>query len=141
MRIGLVGCSAGKQAGRWPARELYNSQLFRGRRRWVEATCDRWYILSALYLLVDPEEPIDSYNLNMHHLSPASRRQWSARVAGLLRTAVDLEGAKVELHAGQVYLDYGLRHHLREAGAVLVEPAAGLGIGKQLSLYKIGPPT
>jgi hypothetical protein len=33
-----------------PARDLYVSPLFRGRREYVERSCDRWFILSALHL-------------------------------------------------------------------------------------------
>jgi hypothetical protein len=47
MRIGLVGCVKGKRSRPAPARELYTSALFLGRRAFVEATCERWFILSA----------------------------------------------------------------------------------------------
>jgi hypothetical protein len=47
MRIGLVGCVKSKRSQAAPARELYSSPLFRGRRDWVERTCDRWFVLSA----------------------------------------------------------------------------------------------
>ena len=44
-RIGLVGCV--KQKPRKPAlaKDLYTSTLFEGRRRYVEQSCDDWWIL------------------------------------------------------------------------------------------------
>ncbi|HWO69164.1 MAG TPA: hypothetical protein VNP94_00195, partial [Actinomycetota bacterium] len=46
MRIGLVGCVKSKRARPAPARDLYTSPLFRGARRFVERSCDRWFVLS-----------------------------------------------------------------------------------------------
>ena len=48
MRIGLVGCVKTKGPEAAPAGDLYVSPLFVGRRRYVEAPCDRWFILSGL---------------------------------------------------------------------------------------------
>jgi hypothetical protein len=45
-----------------PAGDLYVSSLFMGRRRFVEASCDRWFILSALHGGVDPDEVIEPYD-------------------------------------------------------------------------------
>lgn len=140
MRLGLVGCSAGKKAGLWPAEQLYNSRLFQGRRAWVLATCDDWYILSAKHGLLHPQDPVYSYNLSLHHLNARARREWSRNVLHqLLCQDIPWRHAKVELHAGHMYLEHGLRDGLRELGAVLVEPAQGLGIGQQLALYRRGP--
>ena len=36
MRIGLVGCVKDKEAVALPARDLYRSALFRGRRAYVQ---------------------------------------------------------------------------------------------------------
>jgi hypothetical protein len=41
-RVGLVGCVKSKQPRRARAADLYTSALFRGRRSFVESTCDRW---------------------------------------------------------------------------------------------------
>ncbi len=47
MRIGLVGCVKTKRSTPSLARDLYTSALFTGRRRYVEQSCDRWYVFSA----------------------------------------------------------------------------------------------
>ena len=56
MRVGLVGCVKKKGSSPAPAGDLYISPLFIGRRRFVEASCDRWFILSALHGLLDPDQ-------------------------------------------------------------------------------------
>jgi hypothetical protein len=45
-----------------PAGDPYGSSMFMGRRRFVESGCDRWFILSALQGLVDPDEVIAPYD-------------------------------------------------------------------------------
>lgn len=62
MKVGLVGCVKSKRGTAAPARDLYTSALFRGRRRYVELTCDRWFILSARHGLVEPEEILEPYD-------------------------------------------------------------------------------
>lgn len=61
-RIALIACSAAKLPHAAPVRDLYQGQLFRAARRYAEATCDRWYVLSALHGVVDPDQVLDSYD-------------------------------------------------------------------------------
>lgn len=56
MNIGLVGCVKTKRSTGNLARDLYMSTLFTGRRRYVEASCDRWFVLSARHGLVCNDE-------------------------------------------------------------------------------------
>jgi hypothetical protein len=49
--VGLVGCASQKLRRPVPARELYVSQLFKKASAYAEATCDRWYVLSAMHEL------------------------------------------------------------------------------------------
>jgi hypothetical protein len=87
MRVGLVGCVKSKQSQAAPARELYVSPLFRGRRAWVERTCDRWFILSAKHGLVEPDRVLAPYDeilmdcraLFVVHGAPGLSRRLSMR--------------------------------------------------------------
>lgn len=63
MRVGLVRCVKGKLSRAARARDLYTSPLFVGRRRWVEATCDRWFIPSAKHGLVDPAAILEPHDV------------------------------------------------------------------------------
>jgi hypothetical protein len=54
----LVGCVKTKLAHAAPARDLYTSTLFRGRRRYAEQTQRPWFILSARWGLLAPQEAV-----------------------------------------------------------------------------------
>jgi hypothetical protein len=136
VRIGLVGCVKTKGPVAAPAGELYVSPLFAGRRRFVEKTCDRWFILSALHGLVDPADVIEPYDRTLLDASVGERQAWAGRVLATLDAIVgDLDGVVVEVHAGAAYRDFGLVDGLRRRGAEVVVPAAGLSQGQQLAFY------
>ena len=136
MRVGLVGCVKSKQARPAPARDLYTSTLFHGRRSAVERSCDRWFVLSALHGLLSPDEMVEPYDLAMADVPRPKRRDWSAEVLeGLRRELGPLEGMTFEIHAGGAYADYGLADGLRAGGAQVEQPTAGMPLGVQLSWY------
>lgn len=138
-RIGLVGCVKQKQPGRAPARDLYTSTLFRGRRGYVERTCDRWFILSARHGLVDPDEVLGWYDQTLDDATAKKRAAWSERVLAQLRERLgELAGLTFEAHAGAAYLDFGLVEGLLAEGAVVERPAQGLGLFQQYAFYASG---
>ncbi|HYH51672.1 MAG TPA: hypothetical protein VEG38_19180 [Acidimicrobiia bacterium] len=136
MRVGLVGGSKGRASMAAPAVELYASSLFAGRRRFVETSCDLWFILSALHGLLDPHQVIEPYEQCLVASGAAERRGWAERV---LRSVDDVlgnvAGATFEIHAGATYRDFGLVDGLHRRGAEVVVPAAGLSQGQQLAFY------
>ena len=112
------------------------SALFRGRRRFVERTCDRWFVLSAKYGVVDEEAVIEPYNQTLTNASQSERRAWSERaLADLEERLGDLSGMTFECHAGAAYLDHGLLAGLRSRGALVERPVDGLTLGQQLAFY------
>ena len=107
-RVGLVGCVNKKHGHRLPARDLYASPMFRGRRNYVERSCTEWYILSALHGVVTPDRIIEPYDVTLTTSSARERRLWSARVVADLGTRLgDLVGITFEIHAGAAYRDFG----------------------------------
>ncbi len=131
----LVGCVKSKQSHAAPAKDLYVSDLFRKARRYAEEIAERWYILSAKYGLVAPDEVIEPYELHLATASASYRRQWGITVAHeLLAASGPLEGRVIEVHAGAAYTD-AIRSHLLSAGAQVVEPLAGLTLGQRLAWY------
>jgi hypothetical protein len=137
MRIGLVGCVKQKRAHAVLARELYVSPLFRGRRSYVERSCDRWFILSAEHGLVEPDATLAPYEKTLNDASARERQAWSRRVlADLERCLGPLRGIEFEGHAGSAYLDHGLVGGIRARGASVEVPARGLRLGQQLAFYK-----
>jgi hypothetical protein len=137
MGVGLVGCVKSKRSQAAPARDLYSSPLFRGRRAWVEGTCDRWFVLSAKHGLVEPDRVLAPYDETLTDLPRAARRAWSSRVVQALEDILGgLSGVVIELHAGSAYLDNGLAAGLSDRGAVLEHPVKGLSFGQQLAFYR-----
>lgn len=136
-RIGLVGCVKEKTTQPAAAAELYTSTLFRGRRRFVESSCDEWWILSALHGLLHPEEVLEPYDVTLKSMPAAERRRWSAHVLRSIEGRIQpRHGDVVELHCGAEYRDFGLAAGLQQRAVALENPTHGMPIGKQLSFYK-----
>lgn len=143
--IVLVGCVQQKQPvsddvprwrAQWPAKDLYVSPLFRGRRRYAEKRADRWFIISAFHGLLDPDDKVISYDRTMAEVGGvADRLAWARRVASaLLETVGTLYRAPVEIHAGRDYHEH-LAPLLHAMGADVVIPTEGMSIGQQLQFY------
>ena len=137
MRVGLVGCTKSKLDHAAPARDLYTpSALFRGRRGHVERTCDRWFVLSAKYGLIEPDVVVEPYDQTLTTASEGDRRAWSQQVLHSLEGSLgDLRGVTFECHAGAAYLDHGLAAGLLKRGEAVERPTDGLTLGRQLAFY------
>jgi hypothetical protein len=132
----LIGCVKEKRSGRHPARDLYASTLFAGRRHRAETAGCPWFILSAKHGLVKPDEEIDTYDVELKTLPAGARRRWSADVLrALSQNFGSVYGKRVEIHAGAAYRDNGLVRGLRSQGAEVLVPLEGLTLGEQLSHY------
>jgi len=135
-RVGLVGCVRQQAARRAAAQDLFVAPLFRARRAYVERTCGRWYVLSALHGLVAPDESLAPYDLKLKSLSQAQRRAWSERVLTQLEAELgDLDGLTFQIHAGPSYTNEGLVRGLRARGAAVEILTAGLGEAQELAFY------
>jgi hypothetical protein len=136
MRVGLVGCVKAKAPVPRPAEDLYTSTLFVGRRRYVERSCDRWFVLSAKHGLIEPSVLVEPYDETLKTKGSGERRCWSEAVLDQLCAALgDLGGITFEIHAGAEYRDHGLTAGLLARGAQVEVPAAGMRIGEQLAFY------
>lgn len=136
----LVGCVKSKLDRPGPARELYTSALFRKMRAYAETTGAPWFVLSAEYGLVEPARVIEPYELHLASTSRAYRTGWGRRVVDDLAAKLGGLGSLViEIHAGAAYVE-ALRDGLAGAGATIVEPLAGLGVGQRLAWYAAAAP-
>jgi hypothetical protein len=139
MRVGLVGCVKSKATHSMPAKDLSTSSLFRGRRRFVEGSCNRWFILSAKHGLVDPEATLDPYDLELKRLRAPERRAWSQQVLSQLEARVgELGRHEFEVHAGADYLSNGVVEGFQARGASVSNPAGHRTLGQLLSFYNQG---
>ncbi len=136
VRVGLVGCVKAKRTTVSPAEDLYVSTLFAGRRRYVERTCDQWFVLSAKHGLLEPTAPVEPYDETLKTKGRLERRRWSESVLEQLDAALgDVAGATFEVHAGAEYREHGLTTGLLARGAHVEVPVEGLRIGEQLAFY------
>jgi hypothetical protein len=120
-----VGCVAKKHTEGAPAKDLYRSRLWRGRRRYAESTGVPWFILSALQGLVEPDQHLDPYNVALTDLSASERRECGERVVADLAGPFALAGAVLEVHAGSAYRN-AIQEPLRRNGAEISVPLTGL---------------
>ena len=131
----LLGCVKTKDVRPRPAKDLYVSELFRRRRRYAEASGRPWWIVSAEYGLVHPDEVIAPYDTLIGRRSLDERQRIAAQVADRLeRELGSLRGKRLELHAGDEYFQ-AIGPTLRRRGALIVRPLEGLSIGRQLAWY------
>lgn len=102
----LIGCVRTKRAIACAAAELFASPLFDGRRRYAVAAGLPWYILSAKFGLLAPEDVIGPYDVYLAEQSPAYRKAWGEFIiAQLEQRQPQLGGCIVEVHAGAAYIE------------------------------------
>ena len=131
----LLGCVSQKNANPLAAKELYRSELFRRRRRYAEASGAPWWIVSAEYGLVGPDQVVAPYDTRIARLLLPARQRLAEDVAtDLERELGTLDGKRLEIHAGEEYV-LAIGPALRARGAQLGRPLEGLRIGEQLAWY------
>lgn len=156
-RIGIIACGKQKRhtSDPVPARDLYIGNVFTARRRYVEATCARWFILSAKHGLVAPDTPLVWYDETWSHLDAATCRHRHLVFAGGVARAFTsgrvrfVPGERGPVGWGKHLVVLGGGHYravielaASRAGweATVTYPLEGLGLGKQLAWLKANTP-
>src|SRR5690606_27502820 len=111
--------------------DLYVSDWFSKARRYVESKGAPWFVLSARYGLVAPEDVIEPYELTLNTMGVADRRRWADRVLAQLPEKVP-DPKRIVMLAGMRYREL-LEPRLRAMGIDVQVPMKGLRIGEQLS--------
>ena len=126
VRIGLVACTKRKQPCPCAARQMYSpSALFRKASAYCAREYDTWYILSAKYGLLAPDEVIEPYDKTLKTMSKAERKAWGRKVSNQL---LQLGDHQYFAHAGLAYLK-------PLSGMNIVNVLTGLRMGKRLQWY------
>ena len=126
----LVACAKTKQAEENRAENLYISPLFRKHRQFARQYCDKWYILSAEYGLLEPHQIIRPYNKTLKTMSERDRKQWARAVFQDLRQRLH-KGDTVTVLAGASYRK-NLMPLLVSEGYETRAPLAGRSLGVQM---------
>jgi hypothetical protein len=129
----IAGC--GKQLT-YPAaaKDLYYSQHFQACRRYAEEQDSRWYILSPLHQVINPETIIKPYDKSPYSLSHQERILWARQVAESLIQIASLEIEFVFL-TGKLYRQE-VTPILQAKGYETKVPMQHLAIGQQLAWIK-----
>jgi hypothetical protein len=131
MRIGLVACAAKKQPGSWPAKDLYTSQLFRKAFSYSIKHCEKTFILSAKYGLLNPDQVIECYDSTLKTISEPARILWARKIYLDLLANIK-PGDDIFWFAG---IHYRKTLILMLSENNHFEPVKGLGIGSQMKWY------
>ncbi len=129
-RVFLVSCVGLKRTEPTKARDLYYSPWFIKARGYVESTDAPWYILSAKYGLVSPDQIIAPYNETLAGLRATQRRHWAQNILSQL-TLTLTPNQSVIILAGEHYREF-LIPTLVSRGISVSVPMKHLGIGEQL---------
>ena len=128
--VGLVSCVSKKHPSAAQAKDLYRSALFAKSRDFVEQRCESWFILSAKYGLVEPNEVLEPYEETLNTKSCGEHDEWAERVWASLHQRLQ-PGDHVTILAGERYRER-LIPRLAAHGCHVDVPMQGLGIGRQL---------
>jgi hypothetical protein len=127
--VALISCGKKKANAPTLAKDLYLSPRFRTARAIPETRGWGWYVLSALYGLVAPDQTIAPYDLTLMEAGRTHRRNWAAKVLQQIENNVE-PGTQIVMLAGRDYTEF-LAEALREKGYIVDEPLAGLRQGEQ----------
>ncbi|MBN2549514.1 MAG: hypothetical protein JXB15_10175 [Anaerolineales bacterium] len=128
--IVLISCVSKKSLATSPARDLYTSDWFKKAARYAGEIADEWYILSAKYGLVHPDQVLDPYNATLKTMGKRARMNWADRVFTELKKHIQ-PGDTVVFLAGQAYREY-LAEGISRLGCKIDIPMEGLRIGEQM---------
>jgi hypothetical protein len=126
----LISCVSQKRTTPARARDLYVSSWFLKARDYVGTTRSPWFILSAEYGLVPPDQILAPYERTLNTLRKPERQAWAARVKGQMDTLLP-DAARIVVLAGLRYREF-LMDYLRQRAPTVDVPMEGLRIGKQL---------
>jgi hypothetical protein len=133
----LISCVGQKRAERAVARDLYISPWFQKARAVAETSGCPWFILSAEYGLVSPDEVIAPYEKTLNTMGVNDRKAWAQRVTTQMDSAIS-PCQRIAVFAGSRYREF-LMHYLQQRAREVIVPLEGLRIGEQLSWLSHAP--
>ena len=123
-RVVLVGSSGATAEESGAAGRLFRSDGFARAREHAVHSQLPWFVLSAKHGLLDPDDVISPFEVQIDDQSAAYRTAWGEWVVAQLADRLQLDGVVVEVHGG-VDFAQPLRQPLARRGAVLEIPLPG----------------
>jgi hypothetical protein len=100
-------------------------------RELVERSGSPWFVLSAKYGLVSPDEILAPYDRTLNRMGKDERRAWASRVKAQMEQRLPAT-KRIIVFAGQKYREF-LMDYLRGRGALVHVPLQDFRIGEQLA--------
>ena len=123
-RVVLIGSSGATAAGPVRVADLFRSAGFVRAREHAMRSGMSWFVLSAKHGLLEADDVVAPYYLELGDSSTTYRSAWGEWVAAQLGERVQLSGVTVEVHGG-VDFAQPLRQPLSRRGAALELPLPG----------------
>lgn len=110
-KIALIACVKEKKSEPCAAREMYISQSFKAWMNYAESWgSNQIYILSGKYGLLELEDKIAPYDVNLNMANYAERKSWSLEVVQKLSDKAALTEDHFLLLANSIYSEYLIPH-------------------------------
>src|SRR4051812_1215949 len=123
-RVVLVGSSGATAEEPEAAGGLFRSDGFARAREHAVRSRLPWFVLSAKHGLLDPDEVISPFGVQIDDQAAAYRTAWGEWVVAQLADRLQLDGVTVEVNGGGDFAQ-PLRQPLTRRGAVLEIPLPG----------------
>lgn len=98
----LVSCVGKKVSVPVRARDLYVSEWFARAREYIETSGSPWFILSAKYGLVSPDDVLEPYEQSLNQMKVDERHAWAARVQAQMEERLP-KANRIVILAGRRY--------------------------------------
>lgn len=79
----IIACGSKKRDHPAPARDMYIGALFRNARRAAEATGQPWWIMSAKYGIIPPDQVIEPYDMTYGKTSGQTPNEIATQLMGV----------------------------------------------------------
>lgn len=128
----LIACSKSKLKDPAPAYQLYTGQLFKKATDWAQRRGLPWFVVSALYGLLKPDQTLSPYDFTIKDLQGETERtQWAHRVVACELTRHAPKGSHAFLIMPERYRRL-LQGELLKHGITYENPLESMGIGRQM---------
>ena len=119
-----------------PAEDLFTGEVFVRARTYARATGAPWFVLSAEYGLLSPDQVVGPYERSIATVPPAYREAWGPWVLARLETLTGpLRRLRIEVHAVSLAASEGVRRLVLGSGGVGLARWRGLAAPDRIAWY------
>lgn len=139
--IAIIPCTSQKSETGGPAREVWVGNHFQLVLAYCEHFFDKTYIMSYKYGFIEPDQPIEPYDIDIQLSSAVDKLQWWWKVKGNITELLQQDKPRVvALYTGQFERDRVMREFVLQGCRNVIVPWEGLGVGYRLQQVYDGKP-